>query len=423
MKQRTAITCALALSGALTLASGAAAQEAELWHFFSSGSEAEGLNALIEVTNGVNADKPITPRVFPGNILEMRRSIQTSLMGGNPPAAYGSGFGYELKTFADGGHLRPLDDVWERVRGEEIFPDGVKRVSKVDGHPMGIPFDLSLINNIFYNVKVLQEHGVEPPTDWDSLIAACGKLRDAGVQPLANAGGPYWSMYNFYPALISTVGVDGYYALADGSMAFDSPEFREALDLFRKTMVSCYADNWSGKSWTQSGDDLVNGDVGMFMMGMWLGGYMRQAGFEPEVDFDFVPAPGTEDLVIFQMDLFAIPAGEGPATEAGVAFAEAAASVEAQVAFTVPKGSIAPNLEVDPSVYDVVGKKAATNLRNAKNVLPNLVFMLPTNIGTELGVQLERFAIDPSKETEDQMIATLEALRTELLAENAFVKW
>lgn len=423
MNMRTGLAKALVVSTALTMGGGAMAQEAELWHFFSSGSEAEGLDALVKVANDINADKPITPRVFPGNILEMRRAIQTSLMGGNPPAAYGSGFGYELKTFADGGHLRPLDDVWERIRGDEIFPEGVKRVTMVDGHPMGIPFDLSLINNVFYNKKVLEENGVEVPTDWDSLIKACDTLRAAGVQPLANAGGPYWSMYNFYPALVSTVGVDGYYALADGSLAFDSPEFREALDLFRNTMVSCYADNWSGKSWTQSGDDLVNGDVGMFMMGMWLGGYMRQAGFEPEVDFDYFPAPGTEKLAIFQMDLFAIPAGTGPATEGGVAFAEAAASTAAQAAFTVPKGSIAPNLEVDPSIYDPVGQKAAAQLKNAEAVLPNLVFMLPTNLGTELGVQLERFAIDPSQETEDQMIATLEALRAELQAEDAFVKW
>src|SRR5690554_2864951 len=99
MNKWTKLLGGLAMSTALTLTGGVAAQEAELWHFFSSGSEAEGLDGLVEVANGINADKPITPRVFPGNILEMRRAIQTSLMGGNPPAAYGSGFGYELKTF------------------------------------------------------------------------------------------------------------------------------------------------------------------------------------------------------------------------------------------------------------------------------------------------------------------------------------
>jgi ABC-type glycerol-3-phosphate transport system substrate-binding protein len=388
----------------------ASAQEAELWHFFSSGSEAAGLEALVEYANGVNSDNPITPRVFPGNIVEMRRSIQTSLMGGNPPAAYGSGMGYELKAFADGGHLRPLDDVWERIRGDEIFPAGVRRVTMVDGHPMGIPFDLSLINNIFFNKEIFETYGIETPTDWDSLVAACDTLRENGVQPLGNAGGPFWSLYNFYPALISTVGVDGYYALADGSLGFDTPEFRGALDLFRNTMVSCYAENWSGKSWTQTGDDLINGDVGMFMMGMWVAGYMKQAGFEPGEDFDLFPAPGTEDLAIFQMDLFAVPAGPDEITSAGVAFA-------------VPKGSLAPNVEVDPSIYDYAGARAAEELAGATDVLPNLFFLLPTSLGTELGTQIERFAIDPSPEVEDDLVATLEALRTELLAENAFVSW
>ena len=89
----------------------------------------------------------------------------------------------------------------------------------------------------------------------------------------------------------------------------------------------------------------------------------------------------------------------------------------------MPKGSIAPNTTVDPSIYDVIGKKAAEELKNAEDVLPNLVFMLPTNLGTELGVQLEKFAIDPSEQNENDMIATLEALRAEAQAENAYVKW
>src|SRR5690606_3819120 len=113
--------------------------------------------------------------------------IQTSLMGGAPPAAYQSGMGYELKTFADEGHLRSLQDVWDRINGDEIFPEGVQRVSKVDGVPMGIPYDLSLINNIFYNKAIFEQHNITVPTDAESLVAACDALRAAGVQPLNNA--------------------------------------------------------------------------------------------------------------------------------------------------------------------------------------------------------------------------------------------
>lgn len=407
-----------------TFMSGAAlAQQGELWHFYSSGSEAAGLEAMVGVTNRINADDPITPRVFPGNIIEMRRQIQTSLMGGAPPAAYQSGMGYELKTFADEGYLRSLQDVWDKIDGDKIFPEGVQRVSKINGVPMGIPFDLSLINNVFYNKAVFEKNNIAVPTDADSFIAACEALRAAGIQPLANAGGPFWTLYNFYPSLIATVGIDGYYQIAAGELGFDSPEFRGALDLFRKTMVSCYAENWSGKSWTQSADDLINGNAGMFMMGIWAAGYMENLGFKAGEDFDFFRAPGTENLSIFQMDLFAVPAGDEAAIAPGVKFVEAAASAEAQGAFTVLKGALPPNNTVDPAIFGYAGAKFTENLNSSEAVLPNLFFLLPTSLGTELGTQLERFAIDPSDATLDSVVQTLEAQRTELLAENAFVKW
>ena len=411
--------------GVLTLmsVSAASAQQGELWHFYSSGSEAGGLEALVNVANGINADQPITPRVFPGNIVEMRRQIQTSLMGGAPPASYQSGMGYELKTFADEGHLRSLQDVWDRIKGDEIFPEGVQRVSKVGGAPMGIPYDLSLINNIFYNKAVFEKHNITVPTDAESLIAACDALRAAGVQPLNNAGGPFWTLYNFYPSIVATLGVEGYYGIAAGEIGFDTPEFRSALDLFRRTMVSCYAENWSGKSWPQAADDLINGDVGMFMMGIWAAGYMENLGFKAGEGFDFFPAPGTENLVVFQMDLWAVPSGDEAVIAPGTKFVEAASTAEAQGAFAVIKGSLTPNSTVDPSIFGYAGAKFTTQLQAAEAVLPNLFFLLPTSLGTELGSQLERFAIDPSDATLDSVVKTLEAQRAELLAKNAFVAW
>jgi glucose/mannose transport system substrate-binding protein len=104
----------------------------------------------------------------------------------------------------------------------------------------------------------------------------------------------------------------------------------------------------------------------------------------------------------------------------------AAASVERQVAFNVPKGALAPNLKVDPSIYDYTGQRTLQQLKNAEtsdSVLPNLFFLLPTKLGTELGVQIEKFAIDPSAGTEESVMETLEALRLELAEQNAFVKW
>ncbi|OCC05373.1 hypothetical protein BA190_08030 [Labrys sp. WJW] len=398
----------------------------EIWNYYAAGSEKAGMDALIAYANKHNPQASVASRVIPGNVVELRRQLQTSLMGGKPPAAYQSSMASELKTFVDGGRLHPLTDVWKQINGDKIFPEGVQRAVKIDGIPYGIPFDFSLINEVFYNKTVFEKLKINPPKNWDEFVAACGSLRKGGVEPMANAGGPFWSLYNFYAPLVSTVGVEGYYKIARGELAFESPEFRKALDLYRQTMVSCYAKNWSGKTWTQASDDLANGKAGMFMMGIWAAAYLQKAGMEAGKTFDLFPAPGTEDKVIFQMDAFAVPDGPADNIKTAESFIKAAASVDGQAAFAVPKGSLAPNIEVSPKIYGYASAKFAEQLALASKsqaVLPNLFFLLPPDVGAELGNQIERFAIDPSQANEDGMISALEGLRKEAIANNAYVKW
>jgi ABC-type glycerol-3-phosphate transport system substrate-binding protein len=422
----------LALTGAgLALLAGigsanAESTTAEVWNYYAAGSELAGMTALIDQANADNPDTKFVSKVIPGNVVELRRQLQTAFIGGKPPAAYQTSMASELKTFVEGGRLHPLTDVWTKVKGDEIFPEGIQRVAKVGGVPYGLPFDLAEINNIFYNKAIFAKLNLTPPTDWDGFVKTCDALRAAGVEPLGDAGGPFWSLYNFYASLVSTVGVDGYYKIARGELAFDSPEFRKALALYRDTYVKCYAKNWSGKSWTQTADDLINGKVGMYGMGVWVAGYMKQAGFKPDTGYDTFPAPGTADKVIFQMDLFAVPEGTPEMVKAGEEFVATVATAKAQQAFALKKGSISPSTEVNPSVYDVDFSKFATQLaaaNKANAVLPNLFFLLPTDVGTELGNQIEKFAIDPSEATEGDVITTLEAARKKALADKAYTTW
>ncbi|MDQ0471780.1 ABC transporter substrate-binding protein [Labrys wisconsinensis] len=418
---------AVALAAVLASSTAALAQsKPEIWNYYAAGSEKAGMDALIAYANKQNPDTPVGSRIIPGNVVELRRQLQTAFMGGKPPAAYQSSMASELKTFVDGGRLHPLTDVWKEIDGDKIFPEGVQRAVKINGIPYGIPFDFSLINEVFYNKSIFEKLKLSAPKNWDEFVAACDTLRKGGVEPLANAGGPFWSLYNFYAPLVSTVGVDGYYRIARGELAFDSPEFRKALDLYRKSMVSCYARNWSGKTWTQAADDLANAKAGMFMMGIWAAAYLQQAGMEAGKAFDVFPAPGTEDKVIFQMDAFAVPEGPQDNIKTAEAFIKATSSVDGQAAFAVPKGSLAPNIQVSPKIYGYAGARFAEQLALASKsqaVLPNLFFLLPPDVGAELGNQIERFAIDPSQANEDAMISTLEGARKDALESNAYIKW
>jgi glucose/mannose transport system substrate-binding protein len=414
-----------ALTSLLTMSASAMAKDpCQIWHYWGTGAEHDAIKAVIDIYNKEYPDAPVTDRYVPGSALEMRRALQTALLGGTAPAAYQSGLGYELKTFADAGELRPITDAWNAVDGDKVFPEGLQRVMKVDGKPYGMPLNMHLISNIFYNKEIFEKANVTPPQSLEELRSVCEKIEATGVGCLANASGPIWSLYNFFVPLIATVGKDGYFKLASGDMAFDSPEFRKALRLYGDTYVKHYEKNWSGKTWPQGADDVVAGRAAMYQMGDWVSAYFKDVKWTPGKEYDFFPAPGIGPAVIIQVDAIAAPDGACNATADN--FMKVAGNPDGQAAFNVHKGSLAANLKTPATFYDSNGSKEYANMQAAAKdnaVLPNLFFLLPTDLGSELGVQLERFAADPSDATLETVVSKLEAKRKEEKAQKTFVTW
>ncbi len=409
------------------MASSVVAQEASpIWHYWGGGAELQAIESVIQLHNKEHSNTPVVGQVIPGNTVELRRQLQTALLGGTPPAAYQSAMGYEIKTFVKADQLQSVGDVWKEVKGDEIFPAGLQRVMKVDGVPYAIPLNMHTISNIFYNKKIFDEKGWTAPNSFDELKALCDQVKSTGKACLANAGGPFWSLYNFYAPLLSVVGVDGYFNLASGRLSFDSPEFRKALMLYGDVYAKNYIDNWGGKTWAQGGDDVVAGRAVMYQMGDWVSGYFKDVKWEPGTDYDFFPAPGVGTAVLIPVDAVATPKGTETTSPAAKNFLKTVASVEGQSGFNKLKGSVAANLQTPNDIYDFIGKKTSAQLHaaNADNaVVPNLFFLLPTELGTELGVQLEKFAADPSEATMESVVSTLEGIRAQALAENEFVTW
>jgi len=411
---------------ALAVQPAAAQQASQIWTYWGSGAELAAIQSVIDLNNKAHADTPVEHVVIPGNTVELRRQLQTALLGGTPPAAYQSAMGYEIKTFVDAGQLRPIADVWNKVKGDEIFPTGLQRVMKVDGEPYAIPLNMHVISNIFYNKAIFEKYQITPPTTMAELAAVCEKLEAEKIGCLANGGGYFWSLYNFYAPLVSVVGVDGYFQIARGEMSFTDPKFKQALELYRDTYVKHYLANWSGKTWAQGGDDVFAGRAAMMQIGDWVSGYLKDLGFKPGEDYDYFPAPGVGKAVLIQVDAIATPNGSETSNAAADNFLTTAASPEAQGAFNLHKGSIAANLKTDPSIYDYIGQKTYATMQAAESdnaVLPNLFFLLPTELGSEFGAQIERFAIDPSDETLASVVEKLESVRVELVDQGAFVTW
>ena len=417
-----------AAAGLAALATSASGQEAhEVWTYWGSGAELAAIEALIEHGNAANPDTPVTHRVITGNNTELRRALQLAFLGGESPAAYQSGMAQDLKGFADADRLASIEDVWEDVNGDEIFPGGLQRTVKVDGVPYGIPLNMAVISNVFYNKEIFEELNLTPPTTWEEFEDVANTLKEAGYQPLAHAAGRAWSIYNFYAPLISKIGIDGYYQLASGEMPIDSPEIREAFELYTDVFVENYMDNWSGYNWIEAADQFVQGDIGMYMVGDWASAHFQQRGWEPGVDYGYFAAPGMDGAAIVQVDVLAVPSSESEdSVTAGKNFLRSSASAEAQAAFNDHKGSVAANLNTPTEVYDAIAKQEAEQIRAANEndaVLPNLYFLLPIEMSQEFGTAVEAYAGSPSPEALDSMLAEIEQMRLEMDEEGLFVDW
>jgi ABC-type glycerol-3-phosphate transport system substrate-binding protein len=412
----------LALGLALMAPVAHAEQVPEFWHYMGAGGEYQAVKAMVAEVNKQYPATPITERVIPGHAAGLRQQIQVSLMGGDPPAVYQVDIGVEVSLVAKAGRALDIEDVWKEIDGDRIFPEGLRRIITFEGKHVAIPIDMSIVNNVFYNKSVFEKLGLTPPKTWEEWDAVCAKLKANNIGCLANAASGPWSFYNMYPALLETLGTDGYWKFARGEISLKSPEFRQALELYRKRFAQNYVANWTGAKWSDGADQLMRGNVGMYMVGDWASGYMKERGFKPGIDYDFFAAPGTEKISIFQADT--VVALKGELAPAAKNFMKGIASPAAQAAFNKLKGALAPNTQTPTDIYDPIQKKEFEKLNAAGNTtLPNLIILMPVDYRTALRTEIERFASNPTDEALNAVIEKMEPQRLQAEKGNLFIKW
>jgi len=147
--------------------------------------------------------------------------------------------------------------------------------------------------------------------------------------------------------------------------ALDSPEMIEVFN--RMTKLRSYVDdNFSGRDWNLASAMVINGQAGMQMMGDWAKGEFLKAGKVPGQDFVCIRFPGTQGMVTFNSDQFAMFKVASP--EAKSAQDKMASAVEDpafQSAFNVVKGSVPARTDVPDTAFDDCGKKGIADLADA----------------------------------------------------------
>nr|WP_099361199.1 ABC transporter substrate-binding protein [Fredinandcohnia onubensis] len=345
---------------------GSSGTKLEILSWWTAGGEAEALNAVLDGFAETNPDIKVENAAVAGGAgANSQAVLSTRLQGGDPPAVFQAQGGPDLLRWHDAGYLDSLTKIYEENGWLEVFPEELIKMNTVDGEIYGLPLNIHRNNVIWYNKKVFDDNGLEPPKNFDEFFEVAETLKEKGITPLALGDkNPRWATLVFETILLDKLGADGTSELWTGEVDFDTPEVREAVKTFEK-LLSYTNENHSALDWQDAAELVVSGKAAMQIMGDWQSGFFESKNMEPNVDYGWVQTPSKEKVFSIVNDSMGMPKDISNPEEARK-FVEYLGSTEAMKNFNIKKGSIPARTDVDMSEFGEYSKAAAEDFKEAK---------------------------------------------------------
>ncbi|MFB6113655.1 MAG: ABC transporter substrate-binding protein [Halodesulfurarchaeum sp.] len=322
----------------------------EIVHWWTAGGEKQALQALIDGFTSKYPEISIENNPAPGGAgSALDTVIKSRVLNENPPSTFQIWPGKSLHPYVEAGILKDIgDSVWSQ-KMRDAYQPGVMNMARPQGNLVAVPLNIHRLNNLFYNVSVVESAGVDPttiqsPGDLLSALRTIGEQTDAA--PMAQQTKSVWSTVQLWEdVLLGQSGVDTYTSILDGNVAENESAVKDALTTVKK--YSNYFNKDSGSiSWDQANAKVINGDAAVIHQGDWAAGqYKAREGFTFGEDWDYVPFPGTDSVYHVVTDSFVFPQ-PNPSPEATERWLQYCGSVEGQKKFNPIKGSIPPRTDV-----------------------------------------------------------------------------
>jgi glucose/mannose transport system substrate-binding protein len=367
-----ALVCLAGCSGSKEPAKEAApAQSVEVLHWWTSGGEAAALNILkgnLEKQGVKWNDMPVAG----GGGEAANTAVRARVAAGNPPTAMQL-LGFDITDWAKQGALSDLNEVATKEGWDKTVPKALQEFSKFNGKWVAAPVNVHSTNWVWANKAVLDKAGVtKMPGDWDEFMDAAAKVQAAGFVALAHGGQPWQEATIFDGVVLSTGGIDFYRKafIQRDKAALGSDTMLKAFD--RMAQLRKLVDkDFSNRDWNLASAMVINEKAGFQIMGDWAKGEFVNAKKIPGKDFLCFRFPGTQGMVSFNSDQFAMFKLGADKSAAQMKMASAVMEPGFQSAFNVVKGSAPARTDVPNTAFDDCGKKAIADLAeaNAKGTL------------------------------------------------------
>lgn len=228
---------------------------------------------------------------------DLQNRIQTAITSGQGPDVVNIGNTWGVSLQATGGLLELGEEEFEALGGRERYVEAALATGGVEGtDPTSIPL-YGLAYGLYYNTRMFEEAGLEPPTTWEEMVEAAKELTDPDndVWGMSLAAGSYTENNHF--AFINAVQNGASLTTPEGTPDFTSDGMVEGILRYLDLMQTEEVVNPSNAQFdngTMSVTAFANGQAAMIINQNNANATIEANGMAAE-DFAAVPFPAPAD--------------------------------------------------------------------------------------------------------------------------------
>ncbi len=243
--------------------------ELTFWHIMTDDTQGTIARDAVDRYAAATPDVSVEAEAIKNDAFKQR--LQTELAGGEPPDVFHTWGGGILQAQAHAGKVVDLSKML--TESDVKYNAGAMQFCKFDGGVYALPLDISVVP-LWYNKRLLREHGIKPPKTFVELMAACVKLRAAGITPLALGNVDQWPGAFYFAWLATRLGGTDLFAKAaagDDGVTFADKRFVEAGEKLKALVdAGAFSKGFNGLKTDQARAQFFGGKAAMYVMGTWL---------------------------------------------------------------------------------------------------------------------------------------------------------
>lgn len=284
------------------------------------GAVAEILNLQAAAFMEANPDVEVVVNIAGGGETDYKPNFpQIAISDDRPDVAWYWVDGRQYQDLVAAGALESLDDLYEREGWDDVLAEStLQKYTSPDGSRYAVNWSVVWYPQVYYNKKIFEEVGVQPPEDGvaypnvEQWYEIADQIRAAGYEPVTVGGKEGWRIGHVHDVLLQRIIPDdmmqdlfnNWRPGSEPKMRYTDPLWLEADTLLKEWYDrGVFAEGDLGRNYAEGRAVFVQNKAAMYQDGSWAVGILRDEA--PDLDFGWMLYPQVKEEIPARFLLYA----------------------------------------------------------------------------------------------------------------------